>query len=172
MIRQLLFCASLACALIAGPVRASEATLRMVSIDMEGGGGTLFVTPEGRSLLIDTGSPSRSGVTYGLDGASSGVERIVAVARSLGLRRIDFLIITHYHADHIGGVFELLSRLAVGTIIDHGPNRDVPIPEEAPVTMARFPERSTPRRTSVEVEWKPKGVVTRFTKILYIRINL
>jgi beta-lactamase superfamily II metal-dependent hydrolase len=132
MIRNVLFAASLASAAFAGQVRAAEPTLKMVSIDMEGGGGTLFVTPERRSLLIDTGSPAKSGVTYGLDGAGSGVDRIVAVAQSLGVSKIDFLIITHYHADHIGGVFDLLARMPVGTIIDHGPSRDVPIPEEAP----------------------------------------
>jgi beta-lactamase superfamily II metal-dependent hydrolase len=129
---KILIGAWLGCAAIAGVVRAAEPALTMLSVDLEGGGGTLFVTPEHRSLLIDTGSPPGSGVRNGLDGATSGVDRIVMAARSLGLTRIDFLIITHYHADHIGGVFELLSRMPVGTFIDHGPNRDVPIPDEAP----------------------------------------
>jgi beta-lactamase superfamily II metal-dependent hydrolase len=125
-----LLAAVLACRLLIGTCHAADAALTMLAIDMEGGGGTLFVTPEGRSLLIDTGSPPGSGVRDGLDGARSGVDRIVAAARSLHLRRIDDLIITHYHADHIGGVFELLTRMPVGTFIDHGPNRDIPIPEE------------------------------------------
>jgi beta-lactamase superfamily II metal-dependent hydrolase len=132
MMLRVLMGAWLVCAAMAGPVRAADTTLKMVSIDLEGGGGTLFVTPEGRSLLIDTGSPPGSGVRNGLDGATNGMDRVVAAARSLGVDRIDFLIITHYHADHIGGVFELLSRMPVGTVIDHGPNRDVAIPEEAP----------------------------------------
>ena len=41
---------------------AAEGTLKIVSIDVEGGGGTLFVTPEGKSLLIDTGWPSGAGL--------------------------------------------------------------------------------------------------------------
>ena len=69
---------------------------------------------------------------YGLDGARYGLDRIVAAAKSLGVSRIDILIITHYHADHIGGAIDLLQRMPVGTVIDHGPNRDRPFPDQAP----------------------------------------
>jgi hypothetical protein len=41
-------------------LRRKTSALQMVSIDVEGGGGTLFVTPDGKSLLIDTGNPSRA----------------------------------------------------------------------------------------------------------------
>lgn len=44
------------------PAIAAEGTLKIVSLDMEGGGGTLFVTPEGTSLLIDTGWPGGAGL--------------------------------------------------------------------------------------------------------------
>ena len=36
-----------------------------------------------------------------------------------------------------------------------------PMPEDAPVTMARRPERSMPATTSAAVDWCPNGVVTR-----------
>jgi beta-lactamase superfamily II metal-dependent hydrolase len=132
MIRNILLCAVLGFAAVASPATAADRTLIMEPIDMEGGGGTLFVTPEGRSLLIDTGSPAGNGAKDGLDGARDGVDRIVAAAKALGVRKIDYLIITHYHGDHIGGIFELLTRMPVGVIIDHGPNRESPRPELAP----------------------------------------
>ena len=99
-------------------------TLKVVSIDVEGGGGTLFVTPEGKSLLIDTGWPSGYGLLASPDGAQNSADRIVAAAKKLGLSKIDYLIITHYHMDHVGGVVELVKRMPVGTFIDHGPNAE------------------------------------------------
>ena len=102
------------------PALAKDDVLQMVSIDVEGGGGTLFVTPDGKSLLIDTGNPEVSRAT----GDHPSSERIVAAANALGVKKIDYLLITHYHGDHIGGFEGLLKRISIGTVIDHGENRE------------------------------------------------
>ena len=47
-------------------------------------------------------------------------QRIAAAARDAGVKRIDYLLITHFHADHDGGVVELAQLLPIGTFIDHG----------------------------------------------------
>jgi competence protein ComEC len=121
MIRKTLAAALLASALVA-PAFAADGTLKVVSIDVEGGGGTLFVTPEGTSLLIDTGWPSGAGLLPSPDGARNSADRIVAAAKKLGVSKIDYLVITHYHMDHVGGVVDLAKRIPIGTFIDHGPN--------------------------------------------------
>jgi competence protein ComEC len=87
--------------------------LEIYFVDVEGGQATLFVTPEGQSLLIDTGWPG-----------TRDAERIVAVARQSGLSKIDFVLLTHYHMDHAGGVPQLLDKIPVGAFIDHGSNRE------------------------------------------------
>jgi competence protein ComEC len=85
-------------------------------IDVEGGQSTLFVTPSGQSLLIDTGWA---------DHDNRDADRIVAAAHKAGLSRIDFVLITHFHDDHVGGVPQLVAKIPVGTFIDHGQNREL-----------------------------------------------
>ena len=89
--------------------------LRVYFIDVEGGQATLFVTPADQSLLVDTGWP-------GNDGRDA--ERIAATMKDAGLKKIDYVLITHYHEDHVGGVPQLLEKVPVGAFIDHGPNRE------------------------------------------------
>ena len=98
----------------AAPERKDKA-LHIYFIDVEGGQATLFVTPAGQSLLIDTGWP-------GNDGRDA--DRIVAAAKKAGISKIDYVLITHFHDDHVGGVPQLVARFPVGTFIDHGDNRE------------------------------------------------
>ena len=84
-------------------------------VDVEGGQATLFVTPAGESLLIDTGWD-------GFD--SRDANRIVVAVKDAGLSRIDYVLITHYHSDHVGGVTQLAARIPIGAFIDHGENSD------------------------------------------------
>ena len=88
----------------------SAASLEIYFIDVEGGAATLIVTPARESLLIDAG--------YGR--TSRDPDRILAAARAAGLERIDYLLVTHFHGDHVGGIPELASRIPVGTFIDYG----------------------------------------------------
>ena len=89
--------------------------LRMIAVDVEGGQATLFVTPAGQSLLIDTGWPGND---------DRDANRIVAAARQAGLAKIDYVLISHYHIDHAGGIGQLVTKIPVGAVIDHGPTRD------------------------------------------------
>ena len=100
----------------ASPARArSNKALSIFFVDVEGGQATLFVTPAHQSLLIDTG-------WMGNDGRDA--NRIVAAAKQAGISKIDYVLITHFHADHVGGVPQLESRIPIGTFIDHGDNRE------------------------------------------------
>jgi beta-lactamase superfamily II metal-dependent hydrolase len=87
--------------------------MQIYFIDVEGGQATLVVSPSGQSLLIDTGWP-------GYEGRDA--DRILAAAHQAGLNQIDYVLITHYHRDHVGGVPQLVDGIKVGTFLDHGPN--------------------------------------------------
>jgi competence protein ComEC len=100
---------------LAGLCAAAKRPLQIFFIDVEGGQATLFVTPAGQSLLIDTG--------WGYN-AYRDANRIVATAKLAKVKKIDYLVITHYHSDHVGGVPQLVAKMPVGTVIDHGPNRE------------------------------------------------
>ena len=87
--------------------------LSIYLVDVEGGGATLFVSPTGESMLMDTGN---GGVNADRD-----VSRIMAAVEDAGLERIDHLLTTHWHGDHYGGLAELATRIPIGHYIDHGP---------------------------------------------------
>ena len=115
LLRSLLLQA-LACALLSTVVQAAESrSLQIFFIDVEGGQATLMVTPSGQSLLIDTGWPEFNGRDAG---------RIVAAAKAAGVNRIDYVVITHFHRDHVGGVTQLARQIKIGTFVDHGPNME------------------------------------------------
>jgi competence protein ComEC len=90
--------------------------LLIYSIDVEGGQSTLLVSPSGASLLVDAGWPGNKG---------RDAERIRAAMRDAGITKIDHLLVTHYHMDHVGGVPELVTEgVPVGEFLDHGENRE------------------------------------------------
>lgn len=121
--------------------------LRIAVVDADGGAAALFVTPEGKSLLIDAGWPPGMG-NFGASPAapkpSSTADRIAAAAASLGVKKIDYLLMTHYHVDHAGGLDALLEKLPVDTFIDHGPNREATPPDENPRKAAIDPDKMYP----------------------------
>lgn len=94
---------------------ASAKDLQIYAIDVEGGQATLLVAPSGESLLVDTGWSDNDG---------RDAERIAATMHEAGIKRIDHVLITHYHIDHVGGVPNLVSKIEVGEFLDHGENRE------------------------------------------------
>lgn len=104
----------------------AEKPLTIYFIDAEGGQATLFVSPSGESLLVDTGWRVPSPGYPGPD--SRDAKRIVAAAHLAGLSRIDYVLFTHYHTDHVGGVPQLAALIPIGTFIDHGPLRELTDP--------------------------------------------
>jgi competence protein ComEC len=110
MIGKLALCIGAGAVLLAAQNGRPEA-LKIRAIDVEGGKSTLYVSPSGESMLIDTG--------YAGNG-SRDANRIAAAAAAAGVKRIDYLVITHFHGDHAGGVPQLAAKIPIGKIYDHG----------------------------------------------------
>ena len=123
----------------AGP--PGQKTLDFYFIDVEGGQSTLVVTPAGQSLLIDAGYPEQN---------SRDPDRIMKAVRDAGIKRIDYLLVTHMHEDHNGGVPELQRRLPIGTFIDYGE----PL-ETSPEVVASFSGYSEARTHAEHLVPKP-----------------
>jgi competence protein ComEC len=89
---------------------AAQKPLDIYYIDTEGGQATLFVSPSGQSVLVDVGNAG-----------TRDPERIMEAVKAAGLKQIDYLVITHYHGDHIGGFLELSKMIPIMNYYDHGP---------------------------------------------------
>ncbi len=89
--------------------------LRIYFADVEGGQATLFVTPLGESLLVDTGWPGND---------NRDADRILALCKKAGVSKIDNVLITHFHVDHAGGIPQLAAKIPIGRFIDHGDNTE------------------------------------------------
>lgn len=89
---------------------SADKRLDIYWVDVEGGAATLIVTPQGESVLIDSGNPGHRDPS-----------RIVKVATEVAkLRQIDHLITTHYHGDHFGGASTLATLLPIKNVYDNG----------------------------------------------------
>jgi competence protein ComEC len=156
------------CGLIAAAALTAQPnvrkTLDIYFIDTEGGQSTLFVSPAGESLLVDTGNAG------GRD-----LERIVAAIDAAGVKQIDHMWTTHYHGDHIGALEELAKRVPIRRFYDHGavaPNdRATP-----PTFMAMYEALSKDRRTIVKpgdkVSMAGLDIVTVTSNAVALRNNL
>jgi len=155
-------------ALPAAPVQSqqSQQSLRVWLIDVEGGGATLFVSPTGETLLVDTGNGGQN--------AARDAGRILDAMRDAGVSRIDHLITTHWHGDHYGAMREVASRVPIAHFIDHGPTvetapaavdflRDVypTLYQGARHTVARPGDRIEVRGLEVTVLTSGKRVIER-----------
>ena len=90
----------------------TEGHLDIYFIDVEGGACTLFVSPAGESLVIDSGYPDNNG---------RDLNRILHVVRDVaGLKQIDHVAVTHWHLDHYGNHAALSTQIRIVNFWDRG----------------------------------------------------
>src|SRR5260221_5212824 len=103
--------------LLALALPLNAANLKIYFVDVEGGAATLIVSPSGESLLVDTGWRRPD---------ARDPKRIQAAMEDAGVKKIDHLLITHFHMDHWGGVAELAKLVPIVHFYDHGRVKELP----------------------------------------------
>lgn len=96
--------------LTAGYAQAQSGRLGIYWVDVEGGAATLMIAPSGESLLYDAG----------FETGDRDAKRIFAVAQAAGLKKIDYFVLSHFHADHEGGLPALAKLIPIGACFDRG----------------------------------------------------
>ena len=100
--------------------QASGKALDIYFIDTEGGQSTLYVSPSGQTLLVDTGNAGERDLG-----------RILEVLKVADVKQIDHLFLTHYHGDHYGSMLELSKRIPIKHFYDHGESVEMDRPNVA-----------------------------------------
>ena len=85
------------------PPPQPDSTLRVTFLDVGQGDAVLLQAPEGQTALIDAGRGD-----------------VVPLLREMGVTGIDLLVATHPHADHIGGMTQVLESMPVRFYMDNG----------------------------------------------------
>lgn len=97
-----------------GIASAGRDTLRITFMDVGQGDSALIEFPNGKNILVDAGV--------------GGDEELFDAGRSVvapflwnkGINRIDAVIATHFHEDHLGGIIYVLENFPVGIVMDNG----------------------------------------------------
>src|SRR5215510_12236037 len=95
----------------ASVLMGASPNLEIYWIDAEGGGSTLIVGPNGQSLLVDTANRTPD---------DRDAKRIFAATQAVGLKKVDILLTTHYHGDHVGSMEALAKLIPIEQYMDHG----------------------------------------------------
>ncbi|MFY9800403.1 MAG: MBL fold metallo-hydrolase [Methanoregula sp.] len=101
----------------------NEGNLYVYFLDVGQGDATLFVADQ-KTILIDAGEMEMG-------------DRIVSDLKRLGVTRIDLLVATHPHSDHIGGMQKVLAAFPVGQVLDAGLPHPSPLYEQFLETIDR-----------------------------------
>jgi competence protein ComEC len=93
------------------PLQRNEG-LRVTFFDVGQGDSALVRFPDGRNMLIDGGGVTR--------GADPGRAAVAPYLWNHGVRKLDYIIVSHPHPDHVSGLYYIVENFKVGQIWDGG----------------------------------------------------
>ena len=114
-VRRLVLVAGALAAIVVAPVAkavADRGTVGIEMLDVGQGDAILLRSPARRWVLVDAGPRS--------DQWDAGLRRVLPALRRRGIRRLEALVLTHPHLDHVGGAAAVLRGVQVGLVLDPG----------------------------------------------------
>lgn len=120
-LKILLFSVSAITALNAGifygapPSDPSAKNMYVYFIDVGQGDAAFIRTPNGKNILIDAGQCSA-----GEDEFDAGLEIVLPFLAKKNVKQLDYVVASHAHSDHIGGLLSVLKKMPVGVVYDSG----------------------------------------------------
>lgn len=142
---------------------AAPAYLVVTFLDVGQGDAIVARAPSGRTMLVDAGGEVEGHIT----GYDVGARRVVPALRRLRVRRIDVVIVSHPHEDHVGGLPAVLENFPVGLVLDGGFEHPAPsyarvrrliAARHAPYRLARRGQRVDLGAGTAVVILNPAGV--------------
>jgi beta-lactamase superfamily II metal-dependent hydrolase len=115
-------------------------TLDIHQIQTGRGNSTYFIFPDGTTMLLDAGAvPGKQGLEQGparpdaTRSPGDWIAHYIAQVNPSAAHSLDYVVITHYHDDHMGGLADVAHSLAMSTLIDRG---DQPTPPSGAVVAS------------------------------------
>ncbi|MFN7977001.1 MAG: DNA internalization-related competence protein ComEC/Rec2 [Vicinamibacterales bacterium] len=112
-------------------VAAPPSDLRLTLIDVGQGDAALIELPGGRRMVVDAGGA-------GVDGRDLGHRVVAPALRAMGVRRLDYVVVTHADADHLGGAASLVREFRPAEVWV-----GVPVQEHTPTAALRAAATAT-----------------------------
>jgi competence protein ComEC len=116
---------AIAIAFIPSRLHLHNAVMEMATIDVGQGDSIWLITPEGRSLLIDAG-----GLPQWMHSDFVGEQVVSSYLWNRGIDHLDTVVITHPHADHLGGMPAVIANFHPREL---SMSIDKPVGELAPI---------------------------------------
>ncbi len=154
------------CSMIAPTPRSGE-TLRITMLDVGQGEGIVVQTPGDHTLMIDTGGRMERGVRdpRASPAEAVGNRTVVPFLLRHGVQRVDALILTHPHGDHVGGAAPILRAFPVGVLIDNGATYGGMAYTDARATAARHHVRELHPLAGQQLRFDDGVVLTFLTPL-------
>lgn len=98
------------------PASAGDFALKMDFLSVGQGEATLITFHDGKTMLLDGGGPLHD------SSRDIGKQLLLPALRKIGVKRVDYLVLSHSHPDHIQGLLTVAAAMPVGEFWENGRN--------------------------------------------------